>query len=789
MKACILAGGEGRRLRPLTSHLPKPMVPLLGKPLLHRIVKQLRAEGIRDMALTLMYLPDVIRDFLGDGSAYDASFFYAVEKEPMGTAGGVRACADFLRGDDCLVISGDAVFDFDLAQAFRFHREHGADVTIILNRQDNPTEYGLVQTDADGRIQRFAEKPAWSEVFTNVVNTGIYLLAPSVLERIPTGQPFDFSKDLFPMLLKEGARLYGCELNGYWCDIGDTAAYLRCSLDALNGRVRLANADEAMMEAAPGVWTAQGKACPAGVTFEGPVWLQTGAVVLPGAHVGPNVWLGAGAYVGENSIVSDSVVDGTLSAHSEAEGAIVCAGSCVGSGSVLCRGAVLGSGVRLGENCYVSSGVRIYPDIAVPPSSVVRATLTAGGTQSAVFEEDAITGTFGCGLSPELVSAIGSACAELPGVNRAALGCSGGADTQSLMQSMLGGMTSAGIQVLIHDVPFAAGAAAMPNLLGVPLSVFLDSGDELSIRMYAGDGRPIPHAWQRRLEGAVARGEYRRVPSISAGRMQPILGGTTLYAAAVACPKSARKLKAAVHGHHPAASALMEALRISGFDLPVPPALCYDGLTLSISRDGFYLTVADGSCRLSCQESASIVLLTAMLETPGMTLALPEDAPEAYEQMAIQNGASVIRLGRDGRRAAELYAAQPFTHDAIGGAVMLISFLESSGTTIQALKPLIPSFGTHVMELDSPCEKSDLMRMLAEKMKPEESDVRGGMTFRQNGGTIRVTPSAKRSALKILAEGFSEEIAREIAVDFAERAGRIAGGKSEKNRKADGKFD
>ena len=181
MKACILAGGEGRRLRPLTSHLPKPMVPLLGKPLLHRIVKQLRAEGIRDMALTLMYLPDVIRDFLGDGSAYDASFFYAVEKEPMGTAGGVRACADFLRGDDCLVISGDAVFDFDLAQAFRFHREHGADVTIILNRQDNPTEYGLVQTDADGRIQRFAEKPAWSEVFTNVVNTGIYLLAPSVL--------------------------------------------------------------------------------------------------------------------------------------------------------------------------------------------------------------------------------------------------------------------------------------------------------------------------------------------------------------------------------------------------------------------------------------------------------------------------------------------------------------------------------------------------------------------------------------------------------------------------------
>ena len=144
MKACILAGGEGRRLRPLTSHLPKPMVPLLGKPLLHRIVKQLRAEGIRDMALTLMYLPDVIRDFLGDGSAYDASFFYAVEKEPMGTAGGVRACADFLRGDDCLVISGDAVFYL----MSRGLSEEDARALIVSGFADNvskelPVEYAV----------------------------------------------------------------------------------------------------------------------------------------------------------------------------------------------------------------------------------------------------------------------------------------------------------------------------------------------------------------------------------------------------------------------------------------------------------------------------------------------------------------------------------------------------------------------------------------------------------------------------------------------------------------------
>lgn len=780
MKACILAGGEGRRLRPLTSHLPKPMVPLLGKPVLHRIIEQLRAHGIRDMALTLMFLPEAIQDSLGDGSAFDASLRYFVEKEPMGTAGGVRACADFLNGDDFIVISGDAICDFDLTEAFRFHKEKNADVTIILNRQDNPLEYGLVYTDNDGRILRFAEKPSWNEVFTNVVNTGIYIISPSVLDQIPENQPYDFSRDLFPALLKNGGRLYGCELRGYWCDIGDTNAYLRCSLDALNGIVNLPRSEEFMHEAANGIYTARGKPLPDGVIFEAPVCLHPDAVILSGAHIGPNAYIGAGAYIGESCIVTDSLVDGTLSAHCEAEGAIVCAGSYAGNGSVLCRGAVIGSGVKLGDNCYVGSGVRIYPDISVAPAAVVRTTLTAGGGLAAVFEDDAVTGAFGTGLSPELAAAFGSACAELISLPRVALGCSGGADAQSLMQSVLGGLTAAGCCVYAHDVTFAAGAAAMPRLLGVPLSVFIDSGDELSIRVYGADGRPISSDRQRKLEGIIARGEYRRVPSISAGKILPVVGGTDLFAASVARTPSTRKLKAAVHGHHPAALALTAALTASGFDLPVQPALSFEGLTLSISRDGFHFTIADGGCKLDCRESEAMVLLAAMLDAPGITLALPEDAPEAYEQMAEQNGANIVRIGRDaGNAAGELYSEQSFTHDAVGGAVMLLAFLASSGTSLRALRPLLPVFGMHTMEMDCRREKGDMMRILSEQMEPSENADRSGLVFRSGEGVVRVIPSAKRRALKIIAEGFSEETARELAVDFAERAGRLESDQAE----------
>lgn len=745
MKACILAGGEGRRLRPLTTHLPKPMVPLLGKPLLYRIVAQLRSHGIREMALTLMYLPDVIRDALGDGSDWDATFFYSVEQQPMGTAGGVRACLDFLKGEDCLIISGDAVCDFDFSEALRFHREKQSDVTILLNRQDNPTEYGLVQTDPEGRIQRFLEKPAWSEVFTNVVNTGIYLLSPSVLEQIPPNQPFDFSKALFPMLLKNGRRLYGYEPDGYWCDIGDTAAYLRCTMDALNGRFRL-----------------QREATRPG--FPPTVWVHPEAVIQPGAQLGPNVWVGAGAYVGENSMVADSIVEGTLAANCEAEGTIVCAGSCVDNGSVLCRGSVIGSGAKLGDHCHIGSGVRIDSELRIPPSAVVRTTQKADGAQPVRFEEDAVSGAFGTGLSPEVVSAIGSACAELPQVRTAALGCCGGADAQSLLQSIAGGMTAAGLHVFVHDVRFAAGAAAMPELLGVPISVFVDSDEELSIRIFDASGRPIPLAWQRKLEGSVARGEYRRVPSISAGRIRTVSGGTELFAASVAQPMEGRLTQVAVHGRHPAAAALTAALQISGIQPPAQPALSYEGLTFSVSRDGFHLTVSDGDCRLNCREAEALVLLTAMLEQPGITLALPASAPQAYERMAEKNGAAVIRLESGDERAQTLYASQRLTHNAIAGAVALTAFLNTSGTSLRALKPLLPAFGTHTMELDCTCEKSSLMRMLAETMHPEPSQ---GLLFRRTNGTVRVTPSATRSSLKILVESFSEEAAKEIALDFA----------------------
>lgn len=236
MKAVILSGGEGTRLRDISGGLPKPMMPLCGKPLLEHTVALLRENGFDRLCMTLHYAPDVIRDHFGNGSAFGVSIEYREEKEPLGTAGAVKNCRDFIGDENVLIMSGDSACDFALGELFAGHREG---VTIALAAHAEPLPYGLVLTGRDGRITGFLEKPTWERVVTDRVSTGIYVLSPAVLELVPDGQKYDFARDLFPRLLRDGVPMTGRVMDGYWCDVGTPRAYYKCNLDALDGLYRL----------------------------------------------------------------------------------------------------------------------------------------------------------------------------------------------------------------------------------------------------------------------------------------------------------------------------------------------------------------------------------------------------------------------------------------------------------------------------------------------------------------------------------------------------------------------
>lgn len=239
MKAVIMAGGEGTRLRPVTGAMPKPMVPLLGRPMLEHIILLTKKHGYIDICAALKYRAEDIRRYFHDGHTLGVNLQYRVETTALGTAGGVKNCADFYGDDDFLVISGDAACDFDLASLMAAHRARGAAVTLALHRSSTPLSYGLAVTDSDSLVRCFIEKPEWSQVVTDLVNTGIYIVSPRAMALVPPRTPFDFARDLFPLLLSRGEALLGVPMDGYWCDVGSPLSYYQCCVDALEGRLNI----------------------------------------------------------------------------------------------------------------------------------------------------------------------------------------------------------------------------------------------------------------------------------------------------------------------------------------------------------------------------------------------------------------------------------------------------------------------------------------------------------------------------------------------------------------------
>src|SRR5262249_41253427 len=263
-----MAGGEGTRLRPMTANQPKPMLPVGNKPIMEHVLGLLKRHGFAETVVTVQFLASLVRNYFGDGEDVGMSLQYATEDMPLGTAGSVKNAEDALRSGPFLVISGDALTDIDLSALVSYHKKNGALVTVGLTRVPNPLEFGIIIVGEDGRIQRFLEKPTWGQVFSDTVNTGIYVMEPEVLAEVPAGVSVDWSGDVFPQLLKAGAPLYGWIADGYWEDVGTHESYLKAQADVLAGRV---DTEIDGFEVSPGGWVSEGAEVDPGALLSGPV--------------------------------------------------------------------------------------------------------------------------------------------------------------------------------------------------------------------------------------------------------------------------------------------------------------------------------------------------------------------------------------------------------------------------------------------------------------------------------------------------------------------------------------
>jgi NDP-sugar pyrophosphorylase family protein len=337
MKAILLAGGQGTRLRPLTLHTPKPIVPIFDRPFLHYQIDLLtQIPEIDEIVLSLNYQPGRVEEVFGDGSARGVKIRYVVEPEPLGTAGGIKYAA---RGidDSIVVFNGDVLTQIDLAAVIGLHRQRRARATIVLTPVENPSAYGLVDTDAGRNIRRFLEKPKADEITTNHINAGIYVLEPETFDRIPSGVPWSIERRYFPSLVERGETFVAYVYDGYWIDIGTPEKYTQVHRDILDGRYVTAPFGSLP---APRTAIAADARIEDGALVEGPCFIDTGAIVKRGARIGPYSVLGAGTYVGEGASIED---------------AILWPGCRVLTGASVTH-AILGHDCRIGAHVAVSGG-------------------------------------------------------------------------------------------------------------------------------------------------------------------------------------------------------------------------------------------------------------------------------------------------------------------------------------------------------------------------------------------------------------------------------------------------
>lgn len=517
MKAIILAGGFGTRLRPLTSHLPKPMVPILGRPMMEHVVNVVKAAGIRDCVSLLYYQADTISDYFNDGSKFGVDMQYVQSQGDWGTAGAVKNAAGLVE-DTVLVISGDVLTDFDLSEAVEFHKSRKAAVTIVLTRVEKPLAFGIVIIDPKtGEIKRFLEKPAWGQVFSDTINTGIYVIEPHVLDYIPKGEEFDFSKNLFPMLMRKGEPLYGYVADGYWRDVGNLREYRRANEDALSGEIKLDIPGRLVEEYGGKLYLGEDVKIDSEIHCEGTVLIGdksriSGGVELKNSIIGQNTKVGVSA-----SIVSSVIwQDCDIGASASIEHATIANDTKIGEDAIIGDYAVIASHCNVGKHARIAEAVKIWPDKTVSPFATVNETLVwADRTAGELFAGSRASGIINSEISPEFASKLGAAFgASLGGIGSVLVSRDGDRASQITTRALFCGIMSAGVDVDdigIAPIPVVRWLLAQSNHnAGVHIrkSPRDDNGQDLIF--FDGTGADLTTGKARSIERLFNREDFRR---------------------------------------------------------------------------------------------------------------------------------------------------------------------------------------------------------------------------------------------------------------------------------------
>ncbi|HEX6469316.1 MAG TPA: mannose-1-phosphate guanyltransferase [Streptosporangiaceae bacterium] len=515
MKAVVMAGGEGTRLRPMTANQPKPLLPVVNRPIMEHVLRLLKRHGLTETVVTVQFLAALIRNYFGDGEELGMSLQYATEEMPLGTAGSVKNAEAALRDDRFLVISGDALTDIDLSDMMNFHKRNGALVTIGLKRVPNPLEFGIIIVDEDGRVQRFLEKPTWGQVFSDTVNTGIYVMEPEVLDHVAEGTSVDWSGDVFPKLLAEGAPLYGYIADGYWEDVGTHESYLKAQADMLSGKI---DVEVDGFEVSPGVWVAEGAEVDQEAVLKGPLYIGDYAKVEAGAELREYTVLGSNVVVKEGAFLHRAVIHDNvfIGPSTNLRGCVIGKNTDVMAGARIEEGAIVGDECVIEAEAYVSSDVKVYPFKTIEAGAVVNTSVIwESRGQRNLFGPRGVSGLVNVEITPELAVRLTSAYATTLKKGATVMtGRDASRAARTLKRAVISALTASAINVQDLEatpLPVARFETAREDCAG-GIYIRTTAGDPqgVDILFLGPGGAELSQSAQRKLDRVFGRQEYRR---------------------------------------------------------------------------------------------------------------------------------------------------------------------------------------------------------------------------------------------------------------------------------------
>ncbi len=819
----IMAGGFGTRIRPLSANIPKPLLPVVNRPILELVLEHLRQHGMSEAVVLTYHEPAKIRQALGDGSRFGMKLTYYQAEQDFGTAGAVAHGARLVSSDRYLVLSGDVVCDFDLSAILRFHEAKKAAVTITLTRVANPLQFGIVITDGDLRIRRFLEKPTWGEVFSDTVNTGIYVLEAEVLKQVPLDEPFDFSRDLFPRLLQANVPLFGCIMQGYWRDIGDPESYLDVHQDFFSGTLRLVPQGRLEQVGGRPYWAAGAVEVAPSVEVRGTVVLGEGCRLEEGARL-EDVVLGPGVVVGPGAELRRSVVwaGSRIGAGARLERAVVGAEVQVGEQAVVERGAIIADATALGRGVRVKEGVKIWPSKVVEDHAVVHSNLVyAERWRTSAFEEGAVTGLTNLELTPEVAARLGAAYGTLLAPGSTILTARDGHPaSRMLRRAFVGGVGSTGVHVV--DL----GLMPIP-VLRYKLKGFGEKGGVsfqqvqlvrgmTSIRFFDEHGVDISTAFAKSVERVFLREEFRRVQHQEIGLIFEQPRVLDLYAEAylkalgdAALPERFRLV--VDYAHSPAVVILPRLLAELGCDvvtlnahtereealLPadIPKALerlaaivrALDAhMGVFLYPDGEKLVVLDDTGRIwQGMELVSLFLALLLAQSPPAgEVVLPAFAPSTFAQALARANIRVRETLSAPRTLIEaarqkgvifatsgegdfIFPAFHYAPDALFAVGSFLYHLSRVGQPLSEVGRRAPTVNVVHRTIPCPVEKKGrIMRQVVDRFAGRELSFLEGVKIKQDQGWVLLRPDRLGPALHVHAEGPDQEAAAKLAASF-----------------------